>query len=167
MSTDTVINGQKLEKDNLIFEVLGCLDQCSAEVGAAKLKADDEIKQILTQIQKDLATFSSVVAGCNGGASPQSSTSEVLRSDSSDGGSLNWLENQISQLEERIDVPQKFILSGESEFEVRLSLARVAVRKTERRAVSLGRYQDLPQDFLDYLNRLSWFLFLLSLTTNR
>lgn len=153
MSTDTRINGQNIEKDNLIFEVLGCLDESSVQIGAAKLKAGDEKSKILTQIQKDIAGFSSLVAGCNGqGASP------LERSE------LNWLETQIKQIENQVDVPQGFVLPGKSEFETRLNLARVAVRKAERRLVSLNRYQDLPSEVLDYFNRLSWLLFLLAIS---
>ncbi len=162
MSTDTRINGQNIEKDNLIFEVLGCLDQSSVEIGAAKLKADEEKSKLLTRIQKDIAGFSSFIAGYNGqGFSPRTvagtDSSEVERSE------LNWLEKQIKEIENQVKVPPKFVLSGKSELETRLSLARVAVRKTERRLVSLNRYQDLPLEVLDYFNRLSWFLFLLGL----
>lgn len=162
MSTNTTINGQKLEKDNLIFEVLGCLDQCSVEIGSAKLTADDEISQILTKIQKDLTNFSSIVAGYNEqGAFPRM----VAGADSSEVEQrLDWLEKKIKDIEKEVNIPPKFIFPGKSEFETRLNLARVAVRKTERRAVSLNRYQDLPEEFLDYLNRLSWFLFLLGLS---
>lgn len=155
MSTNTKINGEDIEKDNLIFEVLGCLDQCGVEIGSAKLEAGEDITNILFHIQKDITFFSSLVAGC------LSSTSEVLRSNSSDGGSLNWLEDKIKELEEKKEIPQQFILPGKSELEVRLNLARVAVRTAERRLVSLNRHQDLPQEFLDYFNRLSWLLFLL------
>ncbi len=148
MATKTELTGKKLDKDNLIFEVLGCLDQCSAEIGSASLKADDKTSQILNQIQKDLADFSSIVAECEKNNINQR---------------LDWLKNQVNQIESQVDIPQKFILPGKSELEVRLNLARVAVRKAERRAVSLNRYQKLPEEFLDYLNCLSWFLFLIGL----
>jgi cob(I)alamin adenosyltransferase len=162
MSTDSTINGQKIEKDNLIFEVLGCLDRASVEIGSAKLIVESEISQILTKIQNDLADFSSIIAGCKKqGASPRM----VAGTDSSEveQGKLNWLEKQIKNFESKIDIPKKFVLSGDSELEVRLSLARVGVRKAERRVISLSRYQKLPQELLDYLNRLSWFLFLLAI----
>ena len=161
MPTDSTINGQKIEKDNLIFEVLGCLDRASVEIGSAKLIAENEISQILTQIQNHLANFSSFIAGYNGqGVSPRmvagTDSSEVERR-------LNWLDKQIQSFESKIDIPRKFVLSGDSELEVRLNLARVSVRKTERRVISLNRYQDLPREMLDYLNRLSWLLFLLAI----
>jgi cob(I)alamin adenosyltransferase len=165
MSSNAVINGEKIEKDNLIFEVLGCLDQASVEVGSAKLKAGDEISRILTQIQKDLASFSSIVAKCEPANHLQGGVAPAAHLGGETNQKLDWLENQIKSLEESVEIPKKFILSGESELEVRLNLARVAVRKTERRAVSLDRYQKLPKEMLDYLNRLSWLLFLLSLNS--
>lgn len=156
MSTYTKINGENIEKDNLIFEVLGCLDQCSARIGSAKLMADDNVSEILTEIQKHLAELSSLAAGI--------STSEVLRSDSLEGSLLDWLEVQIEKFEQKVTIPEKFIIPGKSELESRLNLSRVAVRQAERRSVSLNRYQDLPEEFLEYLNRLSWLLFLLGLS---
>jgi cob(I)alamin adenosyltransferase len=78
-------------------------------------------------------------------------------------GKLNWLEKQIKNFESKVNIPRKFVLSGNSELEVRLNLARVGARETERRVISLNRYQDLPREMLDYLNRLSWFLFLLAI----
>ncbi len=173
MSTDSTINGQKIEKDNLIFEVLGCLDQSVAEIGFAKLKSGENINQILTQVQKDLSGFSSIVAGCKKQeASPRmvagTDSSEVERSNLDLGGEtgqkLDWLEDEIKSFEESVEIPQKFVIPGKSELEVRLNLSRVAVRKTERRVVSLNRYQDLPEDLLEYLNRLSWLLFLLAIS---
>jgi len=149
MFTDSTINGHKIEKDNLIFEVLGCLDRASVEIGSAKLIAENEVSQILTQIQNHLADFSAVISQCQNKNLNQQ---------------LVWLEKQIKKFESKIDIPKKFVLSGDSELEVRLSLARVAVRKTERRVISLSRYQKLPQELLDYLNRLSWFLFLLAIS---
>lgn len=163
MSTNTSIKGQQLEKDNLIFEVLGCLDQCSVEIGAAKLKANDEVSQVLTQIQKDLAGFSSIVAGYEEENHLQGGVAPAAHLGGETSQRLSWLESQIKKLENQIDIPQNFVLPGRSELEVRLNLARVIVRKTERRAVSLNRHQELSQEFLDYLNRLSWFLFLFSL----
>jgi cob(I)alamin adenosyltransferase len=162
MSTTSTINGQKIEKDNLIFEVLGCLDRCGVEIGSAKLEAGENITNILTQIQKDITFFSSVVAKCEPENHLQGDAWSHLGGETNQ--KLNWLKNQIKSLEDNVDIPKNFILPGKSELEVRLNSARVAVRTAERRLISLNRHQDLPQEFLDYFNRLSWFLFLLSLS---
>ncbi len=149
MATKTILTGKQLDKDDLIFEVLGSLDELSAVIGLAKVKAGGKQQKLLSKVQKDLILFSSILAQNN----PEKVSPK-----------LDWLEEQIKIYEKKVDVPKKFVLSGESELEVRLNLVRVAVRKAERRAVSLNRHQKLPEEFLDYLNRLSWFLFLLAIS---
>ncbi len=148
MALKTNLADKRVDKDEPVIEVLGCLDESSVVLGSAKLKADNEIKKILTRVQEDFNLFSAVIAGCK---------NDNLK------GRLEWLEEQIEYFERQIDIPDKFVLPGRSELQIRLNLARVIVRKTERRLISLNRYQQLPSEILDYFNRLSWFLFLSAL----
>lgn len=148
MATKTNLAGKETSKDNLVFEVLGDLDEVSAVIGLAKAEMDSKQTKLLTQIQKDLSFFSSILAQCQDNKIDQR---------------LNWLEKEIRKWEKEIDISEKFVLSGENELESRLNFARVVARKAERKAVKLSKQKDLDQSLLDYLNRLSWLLFLLTL----
>lgn len=152
MATKTHLAGKKISKDNLVFEVLGDLDEVSAGIGLAKVKADPNQKKLLTQVQKDLSFFSSILAQCQDDKIEQR---------------LKWLEKEIKKLEKGIDISKKFVLPGKNELEARLNFARVVVRRAERKAVKLSEQKDLDQSFLDYLNRLSWLVFLLSLEARK
>lgn len=132
-------------KDNLIFEVLGTLDEVSGWLGL--VRTISEFSEVLTKIQQDISIFSSFIAGYGQAKA---------------GSKLSWLVQKIRKLETQVKIPKDFILPGKSEIEARLNLARATVRRAERRLVSLSRYQEMPKDMLEYFNKLSWLLFLLA-----
>lgn len=148
MATKTNLAGKKIDKDDLIFEVLGSLDKVSAAIGLAKVKANIKEQELLSKVQKDLSFFSSVIAECGNDEVDQR---------------LDWLEKEIEDKESEMEISKEFVLPGKNEIEARLNFARVVVRQAERKAVKLNKQTTLDQCLLDYLNRLSWFLFLLGL----
>ena len=148
MAIRTDLAGKKLPKDKLVFDLLGAIDEVSAAIGLAKVKANDNQKEKLSRIQKDLQAFSSLIAQCGKNHAEER---------------LEWLEKMIENYEQKVDIPREFILAGKNELEARLNFARVVTRKAERVAIRLNREQEMDQPFLDYLNRLSWLLFLIGL----
>lgn len=145
MTRTTFLAGKKRPKDELVFDLLGDLDEVNGWLGLARAVAPEKKGKLLLTIQKQIITLASVVAGHSG-------DSKAL---------LAWLEKQIAILKGKTEM-KKFVLPGTDELEARLHLARTAVRRAERKAVALARKEGLPQEVLDYLNRLSWFLFLLA-----
>ena len=148
MAINTHLADQKVDKDHLTIELLGNLDEASSAIGLAKSKSKKNLFILLNQIQKDLSNFASKVASCN---------------DIEISTELNWLETKIKDKEKQIDIPNKFVMPGENKLEANLNFARVIVRRAERRAVKLHKEQKLNKNFLSYLNRLSWFLYLLQI----
>lgn len=143
----TDFSGKKLSKAEPIFDVLGSLDKLSAALGLAKVDADNRQKKLLTQIQQDLMKFSSILSGCG--------DIEVK-------SELKWLEDKIKVYEQKVNLPKEFVLPGRNEQEAILNYARVITREAERQVIKLHQEKELDKPFLDYLNRLSWFLFLLA-----
>jgi cob(I)alamin adenosyltransferase len=77
---------------------------------------------------------------------------------------LDWLEALLSELENKVELPGKFLRPGRTPAEGALDLARAVVRRAERETVELaqsGIGAELPSDVLTYLNRLSSLCFLL------
>lgn len=130
-----------LKKDDFVFEVLGDLDELNCFLGLAK--AVSEKKAILTKIQKDIMIISSIVSGA-----------KIKFS------GLLWLEKKIGKIDKQ---PKGFVFPGRNEPEVRLQMARAVARRAERRLVKLAKKRKIEKEILDYLNRLSWFLFVISL----
>jgi len=151
MAKFTFLKNKKRSKDALIFGVLGDLDELNCFLGWAKIKgkkSDSACAGRLEKIQRDLIAISSSVASCGDGSIKKR---------------LASLESQIKTLEKKVPLTKEFILPGKSELGVRIHLARAVARRVERRAVALSRRQKVSPEVLNYLNRLSWFLFMLSL----
>ena len=143
MALKTCLNKKMTDKDDLIFFALGDLDEAISSLGLVKVIVGE--KKILDKIQKDLMTISSLIAGCKV-ASFQ----------------FSWLAKEIKNLEKTVKIPKSFVLPGKGELEARLHSSRTIVRRAERRLISLSRKQKIPKRLLNYLNHLSWLLFLLA-----
>jgi len=69
------------------------------------------------------------------------------------------VENKLDELNETLEPLANFILPGGSRLVASLHLARAVCRRAERRLVHLGRDEEINEDGLVFLNRLSDLLF--------
>ena len=77
---------------------------------------------------------------------------------------ISELENKISAFEARIRLGQDFIIPGEGgPASAALDLARTISRRLERRAVLILQTKKISEELYTYLNRISDYLFLLSI----
>lgn len=80
---------------------------------------------------------------------------------------VTQLEQDIDALDARLPELRHFILPGGSPAAAALQVARTVCRRAERRAVTLGRHEAVDPVLLQYLNRLSDFLFVAARAANR
>ena len=155
-----VLGEDRLPKYHPRLETLGALDEASAALGLARaLCRDPQTGQLLVEVQRDLYALMSEVS-----ATPENAqrfrTLGPLR--------LEWLESQLEALEQKIRLPEEFILPGDSLPGAALSLARTVVRRAERRVAELLDKGEIENPFLlHYLNRLSSLCFTLELLENQ
>ena len=64
---------------------------------------------------------------------------------------VDRLEHDIDRYMDRVDLPPKFVIPGGTELSARLDVARTAIRRAERRAVTI----ETDELVLTYLNRAS------------
>ncbi|MEK7535150.1 MAG: cob(I)yrinic acid a,c-diamide adenosyltransferase [Patescibacteria group bacterium] len=144
---------RRLPKSDLIFEVLGSLDQTNALIGLAitliDQKREKELIHFLETIQSDLLSIGSTIA-----------SEEPLSSNT-----LTTLDKRTLELEAHIDswdsqLPElkNFILPGGSQASSVMHLARASTRQAER------AFHRLPSDTRPamaamFLNRLSDYFF--------
>lgn len=147
MAIKSSIGKNCLQKDNLLFESLGDLDEAICVIGLAKVAAEKKHQIVLERVQSELMLISSIIAGY------------VHNDKKTD---LFWLERQIRIMERFKIIPKSFILPGVSDFKARLHLARSMIRRAERKVITLSRKQKIDKTILDFLNRLSWLLFLIA-----
>lgn len=150
----------RVDKDDLRFEALGALDECSAHCGVVRSKLRNTAdREMIAQVQRDLYHIM---------AEASADIQNAARFRSIGGEQVNWLEAQIKRLSAVVKMPSGFILPGDTELSAQVSVARTVVRRAERRMTAMGK-QGLTENpsLVGYLNRLSSLLFVLEIQTAR
>jgi cob(I)alamin adenosyltransferase len=140
-------------------ETVGALDEATAALGMARsICRDPDIPELILTIQRDLYGLMAEVS-----ATPENSAHfRVI-----DAQRVLWLEEQTDAFSKTIEIPNEFVLPGDSPGGAAFSLARTIVRRAERRVAELLHTGDLTNsELLKYLNRLSSLCFLLELVEN-
>ena len=154
----SLYNGKRLRKDDLLIETLGDNDELGSFLGVAKaVSRDRKLKKILSDIQEDLVRIGAMIATPPG--DPLNETfSPLLPRDT------ERLEKIEKAYLRRAEIPEAFILPGETPTSAHLDVARSVCRRVERKVVACIRERNLGQliPCQHYLNRLSDLLFILA-----
>jgi cob(I)alamin adenosyltransferase len=143
----TLLGGGQLAKDDERIALLGDIDEVSASLGMARAEAQDgEISELLLELQQLLYR----IMGDLGMPEEQN----AVGSDD-----LNRIDEALENWRERTEIPNEFVVPGESKVGALLDFARSVVRRVERGMVAAGLTQDHP-DALQITNRLSDLLFI-------
>jgi cob(I)alamin adenosyltransferase len=155
----STLNGKRVSKDSALMQVNGTVDELNAVLGLALASnKHEEIYEILDQIQSDL-----FVVGTEITLSEKSDTNKIKISQLR----INHLENLIDSIVEKLPKLKNFILPGGSLLASHLHMARTVCRRAERTLVRFIDETDLNTLSLQYLNRLSDLLFVLSRYANK
>ena len=166
--TSQIFTGERRSKNDPVFEALGCVDELSAFVGAAREECilQGGLATLVGELKKILSVLLDVGSNV---ATPRQDTASGARRLSRSRRERTAFEdkgtNAVSRLEKAIDsyaeiLPPlgSFILVGGGRASAALHVSRTVCRRAERRVHSL------PPGGVDgsvniYLNRLSDFLF--------
>ena len=155
-SGDTsLFGGKRVSKNNIRIEAYGTVDELNASIGVAIPESISEsVKKSLRKIQNDLF----VVGGDL--ATPLNETKVKLPRTIVE--MVNNLENEIDTYEDKVEELKNFILPGGTKASAHLHLARTICRRAERRVVDLSNVEQINQEIVKYINRLSDLLFVLA-----
>lgn len=155
--TSALINGERVSKASLIFEALGTLDESNASLGLVVLAFSrvpsspnfDKRKQVLLSLQNELFKLGAELA-----LSPR-----VMLGDRF----IEKLEAEIDFLQDDLGAAwhYKFVLPGGSELSAHLDLSRTICRRLERVMVALSKERTVRPQVLQFVNRISDYLFAL------
>jgi cob(I)alamin adenosyltransferase len=150
----------RVEKYHNRIEAVGTIDEASATLGfARRLSKYKDTDDLLLRVQRDLYSIMAEVA-----ATPENT--EQFRSIES--AQVTWLEEKTDILSKSIDLPNEFIVPGDSTAGAAISIARTVVRRAERRIAKLIITNEIDnQNILRYLNRLSSLCYILELLENQ
>jgi cob(I)alamin adenosyltransferase len=151
-----LIGGKRVPKNNIRVEAYGTVDEANALLGVILARFEyfthaDE----LADVQSMLFEIGAVLAD------PQARNQHPNETD------VKHLEELIDELTEDLPPLTNFILPGGSELSAYLHLARTFVRRAERRVVTVMQFDQVPVTVMQYLNRLSDYLFTLARKINQ
>ncbi len=157
--TTGLLFGARVAKDDPRTEAYGDVDEAVSALGLARsLSRSEELAGEVLTVQRELFSVASQLA------TPVEEWGKLVV------GTSRVAPEAVTRIEEAIDVyitrfqmPQGFVIPGETQPAAALDVARTVVRRAERRVVALERAGMLPDRTpLHYLNRLSDFLFVLA-----
>ncbi len=158
----SLIGGFRVPKYHLRIEAYGTVDELNAYIGLIRdQKVDTFTFKTLIKIQHELFTIGAMLA-----TAPEKeklkSGKERLRISKINFSSIEYLENEIDEMNKTLTPMTHFILPGGDTTVSFCHIARCICRRAERIATKLGNKSSIDQQILVYLNRLSDYLFVLA-----
>jgi cob(I)alamin adenosyltransferase len=162
--TTALGTGERRKKYDLRIAAYGTLDEVNAAVGIARLHTADDaaLDAALSRIQNDLFDVGADLTTPGKGKGPGGARLTVTAAQ------VEWLESEIDRLNAELAPLRSFVLPGGSAAAVYLHLARTICRRAERLIAELKDKPDesVGDEVLQYVNRLSDFLFVASRYAN-
>jgi cob(I)alamin adenosyltransferase len=151
-----LLGEQRVPKDDPRMETLGTVDEATSALGLARATtSDSKVKEIIYQIQQELYLLMGELA-----TPPEHYAHMGLRMTPEHVQRLEQIEEALKQA---VDIPNKFIIPGDTPVGAALDLARTIIRRAERLAVGLWRAGTIENsEVIRYLNRLSDLVFILA-----
>jgi cob(I)alamin adenosyltransferase len=153
----SLIGGTKVSKSNLRIDAYGTVDELNSYIGLVSdyMPGKDTI-DLLREIQDRLFTIGASLA-CDPEKDTKMSIPDLLP------GDVTLLESSIDKMNEVLPDMKSFLLPGGHVAVSTCHIARCVCRRAERLCVGLQEQQEFLEPLvLQYLNRLSDYLFVLS-----
>lgn len=150
-----LIGGTRISKAHLRIDAYGTVDELNSWIGLLRAgKVDDRQQEVLAQVQDRLFVIGSHLA-----ADPVKSRMQLPDLLDAD---IQLLEKEMDYMNESLPELRAFVLPGGNQQAAYGHLARTVCRRAERLVVALQQHALVENRILEYLNRLSDYLFTLS-----
>ena len=151
-----LLGEQRVPKYDPRPDTFGTVDEATSALGLARaLSNDPRVEQIIFQVQQELYLLMGELA-----TPPENYEKMGLRMTAEH---VRRLEEVEEALKREVEIPNKFIIPGDTVDGAALDLARTVIRRAERMVVKLlhdGVIQN--GEVVRYLNRLSDLIFILA-----
>lgn len=153
--TTSLVGGERVKKNSIRLEAYGTIDELSSSLGvvAADPACLEEVKGVLTEVQNELFNVGCYLA-------TNSDPSQEPKCESLTEEKIGNLESAIDALDEQTPKVNAFILPGGSKISAETHMARVICRRAERRIIDLADESYVDPKVIEYVNRLSDYLFI-------
>ncbi len=153
--TTALFGGKRVSKADLRIDTYGTVDELNSYVGLVRDQPINQIrKNILVEIQDRLFTIGSILATEPGNTKvkiPSLVTEDVT-----------LLEKEIDSMDAALPPMKSFVLPGGHQSVSFCHVARTVCRRAERLTITLNETEPVDARVIQYLNRLSDYLFMLS-----
>ncbi|MEQ9263425.1 MAG: cob(I)yrinic acid a,c-diamide adenosyltransferase [Owenweeksia sp.] len=151
----SLIGGTRVKKYHVRIEAYGTVDELNSFIGLIRdsAKTSDQ-DAVLEDIQNRLFTVGSELA-----SDPETSRMKVPQLQASD---IEALEKAIDTMDEQLEPLKNFILPGGDLAASYCHVGRCVCRRAERRVIELNEGAEVDPRIIEYLNRLSDYLFVLA-----
>ncbi len=141
------IKNARYQKDYVLFELLGTVDELSSNLGLAKIESMEVVSQTITALQKEFILLNAYIAG---GAyfDTKAATARI--------------EKLIDAFSAKVKRDGQFTISGQTKAGAYLDVARTVARRAEREAVKASKVFLVKKEELSYFNRISDLLYILA-----
>lgn len=154
--TTSLFGGKRVPKDHERIEAYGTIDELNSWLGLLHAEINSVMPQsapILRLIQEELFVMGSWLAAEKG---------KLLGLPEINSGLITGMEEAIDAMEAKLPVLKNFILPGGHPLIAQVHIARTVCRRAERRVVAINETLEHLGYFIEFLNRLSDYLFVLS-----
>lgn len=151
----SLIGGTRVPKHHQRIEAYGTIDELMAYIGLLRDGMQDAaMKIVLLEVQDRLMTCASILAAdCE---DCEVKIPEIIPED------IESLEQLIDAYDKELEPLRTFILPGGHILASQCHIARTVCRRAERIVTRLADDMYVPETVVQYLNRLSDYLFILS-----
>ncbi len=154
----SLFDGARVPKHHQRIEAYGTLDELNAYIGLLMSQGiAQEYKKQLGTIQNELFVLGAQLANPQEESAAKSRKTPTIQPEH-----ITALENAIDQMNEVLPPMTHFILPGGHSIVSYCHIARTICRRGERRATLLAENHSVPPLVIQYLNRLSDYLFVLA-----
>ncbi len=146
--TTTLLGAGRISKHDARIIVLGDVDEASSYIGLVRAESDGDMAQLLIGLQRLLYRVMGDVA------MPEEENA-IGESD------LEYLDRALEEWRDRTEIPNAFVIPGETRLGALLDVSRSVVRRAERSLAAAG-YAETHPDAFKAINRLSDLLFVVA-----
>jgi cob(I)alamin adenosyltransferase len=146
--TTTLLGAGRISKHDARIIVLGDVDEASSSIGLARAESDGDMAELLIELQRLLYRVMGDVA------MPEEENA-VGESD------FEYLDAALEEWRNRTEIPNEFVIPGETRLGALLDVSRSVVRRSERSLAAAGYAETHPEAF-KAVNRLSDLLFVVA-----
>lgn len=155
--TTSLFGGKRVAKHNIRIDSYGTVDELNAHLGLVRDQdLDEDSKAGLISIQEKLFTLGAILASEPGKASNATKVPKLKEED------IQFLEKEIDRMNEELPKMTHFVLPGGHTAVSHCHVARTVCRRAERICTALFNLEPFDEKVLQYLNRLSDYLFVMA-----